>query len=293
MNEGGNNMHETIWNWVKKNKTNLILGLAIAASIISLWFFQEKDVHEFWRQLVSAILIACSSSLLVRLINHNVESDLEKRRKDTKEIHGKLQSTLDIVEGKKCTFCANSIVNVKRNRRECDLEKFFSEAKTEICILATHLESFVDYTHKLCDLSMNGIKVRIATMDPENASSFNDDREVDIGVNNDDKKRKMEIAINIFKDYMEMHRAANIELKKYSSITTTLVLIFRDNEYCYVANLIHGKRTRDTMHLLVRNDITKDSPYAMFHSHFESIYNSSKCTMIFPVQPKDAFSQTL
>ena len=285
-----NNQTEKNESWWQKRSTYIILSFMTAFFFglhIMLSHFKGSTYSDSpFASLAVAIFISCASTLMIEIVQHKKKTALQIREENVKtaeknieEMQSKLQSTIEDFNGKNCTFCANSIIAVKRNREECNLEKFFGDAKKEICILATNLSSFKKYADQLCELSKVGIQVKIATIDPEYAKNFNIAR-VTGNTPPDERKRDMERAIYFFAETKKDLNANQLNLKTYKNIGPTLILILRDGELCYVANLIHGLHARNTVHLLVRNDRKSDSPYAMFERHFNAIFDSNDCQPI-------------
>ena len=185
---------------------------------------------------------------------------------------------LDIYNGKACTFCKNYIKDVKFNRKDCNLDDFFSSAKYSINILATNLKSFTNYIPKLLEKANQGIKVRIATMHPNFARDFNISRVTGTTTAEQRWVDMKESLINFvsFSSRSDVDKD-KFQVKAYNGIAPTLILIMVDNN-CYVAYLINGMHARDTIHFLFStNDNTnKASPVYYFKNHFESIWEDEQ-----------------
>lgn len=180
---------------------------------------------------------------------------------------------VDTYNGKACTFCKNYIKDIRFSRDDCNLESFFMSATESICILATNLESFVQYLPLFSSLSQKGINVRVATIHPNYARDFNIAR---VTGNTDPEQRWHDMKDSLMKFVAFSEKTSSFYVRTYSEVAPTLIMMMSDNN-CYVAYLLHGMRARDTIHFLftLGEDDNAQSPVYYFKKHFESIWNAA------------------
>ena len=291
----------------KKNFWNkrIVLTVEIFLTLITFLLFVFGVYIE--NSLVEGIFSNCFTALIVTLlgtiIEWNTETDIERAVKsveeetkkriediqvstfkitenlnsDLKVLQNSIDSFSNVVElysGKSCTFCKNSIKAVKFNRNECNLEQFFSQAQQSVCILATNLESFVPYLNIFSELATRGVHIKVATIHPNFARDFNISNVV--GYTGSEKRwRDMKDSLIKFLTFSESdsYGENKIEIRTYTTITPTLILMIVDND-CYVSYLLHGHRSRETPHFLFSgSDNSQMSPFNSFKKHFDGIWN--------------------
>lgn len=207
-----------------------------------------------------------------------LNTDIESLQNALDSLNSSISSfsgVLDIYNGKACTFCRNYIKDVKFNRKSCNLQNFFATAKNSISILATNLESFVPYLPQFTALAKDGISVRVSAIHPNFARDFNIAR-VTGNTSPEKRWRDMKDSLMKFAAFATKDDSSgnNFQVRTYSAIAPTLILIMVDNE-CYVAYLLNGMRASDTIHFLFSagEEVTTNSPVYYFKKHFESIWS--------------------
>lgn len=289
----------------KKNfwDKRIVLATQIFLTILSFLFFLYgiNKNNSIIEGIASNCFTAFVVTLLFTIIDWNTETDIERAvasvEKETKErieeMHSSTQEVsnsllsnlsqldlsinafshmMDIYSGKSCTFCKNSIKAVKLNRDDCDLQFFFEQAKESICILATNLKSFTDYLPIFSQKVTQGVQVRIATVHPNFARSFNISNLV--GRNGpQDRWQEMKSSLEQFLSFAEAQTEGKIEIKTYCTQTPTLVLMIVDQQ-CYVSYLLHAHKSRETPHFLFDGTVEYTAtPFNGFKTHFEGIWN--------------------
>lgn len=295
----------------KKNywDKRIVLLAEVSATVLSLLLFWIglKLKNEIIVGIFSNSFTALLVTIVGTLVSWNTETDIEKAvrsveedtskriqaiQNSTRELSNELvedvettrqmintlnqgiatfNRTVETYNGKACTFCKNYIKDIRFSRDDCDLDSFFRSARDSICILATNLESFVPFLPLLSGLSQKGINVRVATIHPNYARDFNIAR---VTGNTEPEQRWHDMKNSLVKFVTFSENANSFFVRTYSEVAPTLIMMMVDNN-CYVAYLLHGMKSRDTIHFLFttgEGDFSR-SPVYYFKRHFDSIWD--------------------
>lgn len=290
----------------------LLAEVSLAVVSLLLFWMGMKNNDQIMEGIFSNSFTALVVTILGTLVSWNTETDVEKAVRSVEEDTSKrikaiqdstveltvelkddvaatremmtsleqgiatFNRMIDTYNGKACTFCKNYIKDVRFNREDCNLKEFFMAARESICILATNLESFVQFLPLFESLSNKGINVRVATIHPNYARDFNIAR---VTGNTDPKQRWQDMKDSLIKFAAFSEKSPSFQVKTYSEVAPTLIMMMVDNS-CYVAYLLHGMRARDTIHFLftLGEGDSSHSPVYYFKKHFESIWYDSGTT---------------
>ena len=280
-------LHNKIW----KNKVIVISIIGgLSGVFFAFWVYFEWQKSAFWSGIFSNITTAFAVSFLTLLVTFNAKTEseeiIEKLQQSindnninndtiTKSIKD-FNITVNCFKERRCAYCTNSLIDVKQNRKECDLEFFFSNAKGNIDIYTINLRSFVPYIHIIQDAAKRGVRVRIMAMHPSFANQFNALRIID---GDDPCNRWRDMKYTLLEFLNVANRTDNIDVKVYTDVAPTCVLIRADNR-CYASYLINRKHSSETVHLLFEaKEDTSSTPFSYFVNHIESIWiaNGSYC----------------
>jgi sugar-specific transcriptional regulator TrmB len=250
-----------------------------------------KDVEklvEAYKETITTTCKKCETTF------EKVKDDSQKSCMKTEEITTKLESILSSYFNRNCLFCKIYLIDVYPNREKCNLKSFFNKAEREICILTTNLESIKDSSSVLIKKAKNGVEVKLCTIDPRAAKTFNITR-----VTGEDRSSRtrfdsmwnslhyfIEKNETIFSDsinnkHCELHNKQNsLKIKTYS-IMPTIILFISDDE-CIVSFMLNKHFARDVIHLHFDTSLTylqtgglQEITPKIFKDHFDNVFENA------------------
>ena len=271
----------------------VLSGVAFLLSVIFTVIVSEGWGNIVWNislgvfsNVFTALLVSLLATLFIKK-SKNAEQTIESTVSTLDESIKSLELIAKAYKGKTCTFCRSYIKGIEKNREDCKLNEFFENAKAEISILVTDLESIKDYQGILEKIARNkGVNVRILAMHLDLATEF-----IVTRVTGDDslKGRWTDMRSNITSFMTSSYINSNnnngsdntiksYKFRLYKGIAPTIILFIADDS-CYMSNLLNGQQARETTHFLFSDEDAPgsdpNSPVQCFKRHFEQVWEDS------------------
>ncbi|HEY8363978.1 MAG TPA: hypothetical protein VIK84_00270 [Haloplasmataceae bacterium] len=256
-------------NKIKRLVTEIILLLFLICLYIILTAYELPIAEELALAFGTAILVAVVSTFVQIMLNITSGD-------------GYYEQIVNNYLNRNCVFCKTSLIGIYPNRYACELDKLFKEAKKEINILATNLESLQQYIDILQECSLRGVKVKITTIHPSIAKEFSLYRVT--GRNTDPESRfySMKNSLRFFiEENKELDSNHKMDIRTFKIMPTLIIFIVDNN--CIVSFMVHKFFAREVLHLhfnlehekyLDQGD-TSISPI-IFKRHFDSVFEGSE-----------------
>lgn len=269
-------MNNIFKNTDKSDKWVLLIVFVLGIVSIVLYFI---GILCSWKEDFKTLFLAGGTSFTIAFIVdlfHLFQTDnIKKLKEELSEQSTKLQNNILLIEGRKCEFCENSIEHVYLNRESCNLGQYINDSKSEIRFLVTNLYSFLPYYKEIMN-ALKRIDITILTLDPTEPETriFLESRFANSDIVNN-ALSDMQSSLDTFKGLQKTYD--NLKIMFYKRSTPSLILIM-NNEKCYVSFLMDHIKSRDTLHLCIKNrrfnldELRNNNDlYGMYSGHYESI----------------------